>query len=163
MQQHEGHASMPPGPDGVTATGAPVAPEAFEYRFSVRYMEVDAQGVVFNAWYLTYFDEAMTAFLRARGLPFVALLDAGFDTQLVHAAIDWKVGLTVRAARVGRTSFAMDFTARRPDGEIACTAQIVYVVVAPDGSGKREVPAVLRQALGDPAANGHSPDEARAG
>jgi len=35
----------------------------FAHRHAVRYLEVDAQGVVFNAWYLAWFDDAMTAFL----------------------------------------------------------------------------------------------------
>ena len=37
---------------------------------AVRYLEVDAQGVVFNAWYLAWFDEAMAAFFADRGLPY---------------------------------------------------------------------------------------------
>ena len=36
----------------------------FFYSFRVRYSEVDAQGIVFNAHYLTYFDCAMTEYLR---------------------------------------------------------------------------------------------------
>ena len=36
----------------------------FYYSFRVRYSEVDAQGIVFNAHYLTYFDTAMTEYLR---------------------------------------------------------------------------------------------------
>ena len=41
----------------------------FNYFFSfrVRYSEVDAQGIVFNAHYLTYFDSAMTEYLRHIG------------------------------------------------------------------------------------------------
>jgi acyl-CoA thioester hydrolase len=121
-------------------------------------MEVDAQGVVFNGWYLTFFDEAMTAFLAARGASYPALSAAGVDVQLVHAEIDWMAGLryadeftvAVATARVGRTSFALDFQTRR-DGEPTCSARIVYVVVATDGSGKRPIPALLTEALGDPA------------
>jgi acyl-CoA thioesterase FadM len=45
-----------------------------------------AQGVVFNGWYLTYFDEAFTACLGARGLSYQALLEAGFDFQLAVLA-----------------------------------------------------------------------------
>ena len=37
----------------------------FRFPVSVRYLEVDQQGVVFNMWYLAYFDDAMTAFLAA--------------------------------------------------------------------------------------------------
>jgi acyl-CoA thioester hydrolase len=121
-------------------------------------MEVDAQGVVFNSWYLTYFDEAMAAFLEFRGLPYPALLDAGFDVQLVHCEMDWTSGLhwrdevlvAVSTARLGRTSFALDFETRRDD-EVTCRARTVYVVVATDGSGKRDLPARLVDALGPPA------------
>ena len=123
----------------------------------VRYMEVDAQGVVFNGWYLTFFDEAMSAFLEASGVSYAALAAAGFDVQLVHVEIDWITGLryadeftvAVATARVGRTSFALDFQTRR-DGGPTCSARIVYVVVATDGSGKRPIPALLAEALGDP-------------
>ncbi|MGI8814223.1 MAG: hotdog domain-containing protein [Pseudonocardia sp.] len=37
---------------------------SFALPVHVHYLEVDAQGMVFNAWYLTYFDDAMTAFLE---------------------------------------------------------------------------------------------------
>jgi acyl-CoA thioester hydrolase len=121
-------------------------------------MEVDAQGVVFNGWYLTYFDEAMAAFIAARGAGYPELIAAGYDTQLVHAEVDWKAGLrwqddftvAVSTARVGATSFALDFEARRA-GEVTCAARIVYVVVGTDGSGKRAVPPVLAAALGEAA------------
>ena len=131
--------------------------EVFEHPIGVRYMEVDAQGVVFNAWYLTYFDEAFTAFLGARGLPYSAMLDAGFDIQLVRSEIDWKTGLrwqddvlvAVSTASLGRTSFAIDFETRR-NGQVTCSARTVYVVVATDGTGKREIPRLLVGALGAP-------------
>ena len=37
----------------------------FFYTLRVRYAEVDAQGIVFNAHYLTYFDCAITEYYRA--------------------------------------------------------------------------------------------------
>ena len=133
--------------------------DVFELPLQVRYMEVDAQGVVFNGWYLTYFDEAMSAFLGSRGLPYPAMLEAGFDVQLVRSEIDWRSGLrwqddavvAVSTARLGRTSFALDFETRRNGGEVTCSARTVYVVVATDGSGKRELPPLLTRALGEPA------------
>jgi hypothetical protein len=67
--------------------------DVFEYPMRVRYMEVDAQGVVFNAWYLAFFDEAMTAFLAARGASYPTLAAAGVDVQLVHVEVDWSAGL----------------------------------------------------------------------
>lgn len=133
--------------------------EVFEFPLRVRYMEVDAQGVVFNGWYLTYFDEAFTAFLGSRGLSYPALIAAGFDFQLVHSEIDWKSGLrwqddarvAVSTASLGRTSFAIDFDVRRDAGEVTCSARTVYVAVAADGSGKRPIPPMLAAALGQPA------------
>lgn len=127
----------------------------FSHRHVVRYLEVDAQGVVFNAWYLGWFDDAMTAFLAHRGLPYQAMLDTGHDVQLVRSEIDWTAGarfqdevdIAVATARIGRTSFALDFTATR-GAEPICTGRTVYVVVATDGSGKRAIPPVIADALG---------------
>src|SRR5437667_12390906 len=52
-------------------------PIPFTHPVNVRYLEVDQQGVVFNMWYLAYFDDAMTSFLEEGGLPYVDMLAAG--------------------------------------------------------------------------------------
>ncbi len=127
---------------------------AFVHPLTVRYLEVDRQGVVFNMWYLAYFDDAMTAFLDAAGVPYGDLLAGGLDVQLVHTELDWTGGLgfgddaavAVEAERVGTTSFTLRFTALRSAAPVA-VGRTVYVVVATDGSGKREVPDGLRAAL----------------
>jgi acyl-CoA thioester hydrolase len=132
--------------------------DVFTFPVTVRYLEVDAQGVVFNAWYLAYFDEAMSAFFTARGLPYQKMIESGFDVQLVRSEIDWKAGLrwqdavevAVSTACIGRTSFALDFEVRRDGNEVTCMGRTVYVVVAADGSGKREIPPVMAEALGEP-------------
>lgn len=130
----------------------------FSFPITVRYMEVDAQGVVFNAWYLTYFDEAMSAYLAHRGLPYQRMLDAGFDVQLVRSEIDFRAGVrwqdqivvAVSTSKMGRTSFVLDFQVLRAD-EVCTSGRTVYVVIATDGSGKREIPPLLLDALGGPA------------
>ena len=130
----------------------------FEHPLTVRYLEVDRQGVVFNGWYLAYLDDALTAFLEHRGLPYRALLDSGHDAQVVHTELDWTGGLgfgdpasvAVDVAAVGTTSFTLGFEVRR-DGTPVCTARTVYVCVATDGSGKRPLTAELRTALAPPA------------
>lgn len=132
--------------------------DVFTHPVAVRYLEVDAQGVVFNAWYLAWFDDAMAAFLAARGLPYQAMLDAGYDVQLVRSEIDWRSGVrwqdaievAVSTARIGRTSFALDFEVRRDAHEVTCAGRTVYVVIATDGTGKREVPPLIADALGVP-------------
>jgi acyl-CoA thioester hydrolase len=130
----------------------------FVERRTVRYLEVDAQGVVFNAWYLAWFDDAMTAFLTDRGLPYRTMLEAGYDVQVVRSEIDWRTGVgfadqvevAVSPARFGRTSFALDFEVRH-DGAVTCAGRTVYVVVSTDGSGKRDIPPLIADALGEPA------------
>jgi acyl-CoA thioester hydrolase len=127
---------------------------AFTHRVDVRYLEVDQQGVVFNMWYLAYLDDAMTAFLAAGGLPYTVMLDAGFDVALVHTELDWtsgarfgdRVDVAVEVAATGRTSFTLAFAVHAADAPV-CTARTVYVCVATDGSGKRELPESLAAAL----------------
>jgi acyl-CoA thioester hydrolase len=128
--------------------------DEFIFPINVRYMEVDQQGVVFNAWYLTYYDDAMTALLNHSGLPYQRMLDAGYDVQLVRSEIDYRAGVrwgeievAVSTSRLGRTSFDLDFQIRQ-NGEVCTNARTVYVVIATDGSGKRERPDLITDALG---------------
>ena len=129
--------------------------ETFVHPVAVRYLEVDQQGVVFNMWYLAYFDDAMTAFLAHGGLAYADMVSDGYDVMLVHAEVDWRggvgwgddLGVAVSLARKGRTSFTLDFQVRR-DGEAVVDGRIVYVVVATDGSGKSAVPDRLADVLG---------------
>jgi acyl-CoA thioester hydrolase len=128
----------------------------FLHPVNVRYLEVDQQGVVFNMWYLAYIDDAMTAFLAANGLHYPDMMASGFDVQVVHAGIDWKGGIrfgqdaaiATRVTHVGTTSFRMAFDVLR-GSEAVATAELVYVCVATDGSGKRAIPEPLRRALGN--------------
>ena len=130
--------------------------EIFTYRTHVRYLETDQQGVVFNMYYLGYFDEAMNAYLDARAPGYAEMIARGYDVQLVHSEVDWRDALrwqddadiSVSASRIGTTSFTLDFAVRRAgEDAILSTGRTVYVVVATDGSGKREIPPEMRAAL----------------
>ena len=134
-------------------------PVEFVHPVNVRYLEVDLQGVVFNMWYLAYVDDAMTGFLAAHGLRYRDLIAAGWDVMVVHTELDWRdglrwgdeVGVAVRLVQLGRTSFRLGFEFRR-DAEAVATAEMVYVCIATDGTGKRPIPDMLRAGLGlDPA------------
>ena len=124
------------------------------YRHRVRYFEADQQGVVFNMWYLGYFDEAMTQYLAEGGVPYEAMTDAGFDVQLVHSEIDWigplrwpnEVTIEVALEKKGNTSFTLTFDVGNGT-EVVVKGRTVYVVIATDGSGKRPIPPVLDAAL----------------
>jgi acyl-CoA thioester hydrolase len=123
-----------------------------------RYLEVDAQGVVFHMWYLAYFDEALPRFLASRGLDYPTMLDSGVDLAVVRTEVDWRAGLTwgdeaevtVVPVRLGRTSLVLQFDVVRA-GRVAVTARTTYVAIGTDGSGKRELPDRMRTALHDAA------------
>ncbi|MBJ7339181.1 MAG: acyl-CoA thioesterase [Mycolicibacterium sp.] len=133
-----------------------------------RYAEVDQQGVVFNGHYLTWFDEASTAFLDYLGLPITEFIGWGLDIQVVHAEIDfltsvrWRdaVRVDVRCASIGLTSFTLQFDVVRSDGEGADAVVVrghnVYVVVSTDDWAKREIPTRLRAALTSIAGQGRN-------
>jgi acyl-CoA thioester hydrolase len=55
--------------------------------------------------------------------------------------------VAVRPAATGRTSFRLGFEFRRAAEPVA-SAELVYVCVGTDGSGKRPLPPALLTALG---------------
>ncbi|WP_102144301.1 acyl-CoA thioesterase [Mycobacterium hubeiense] len=127
-----------------------------------RYAEIDQQGVVFNGHYLTWFDEACTAFLDHLGVTYPGLIASGHDFQVVHSEIDfvapvrWRdaVRVTVACERIGSTSFTLGFAVRRQAGDdsdtpeqVAVRGRNVYVVVSTDDWAKRPIPDLLREAL----------------
>ncbi|MDY6998010.1 MAG: thioesterase family protein [Actinomycetota bacterium] len=132
---------------------------AFSLPILPRYAEVDQQGVVFNAHYLTWFDEACTGYLEELGVAYPQLTSAGYDFQVVHSEIDyadsvrWRdsVRVTATCPRVGTTSFTVEFAVlSTPPGaeeRLVVRGHNVYVVVSTDDWAKRPVPAVLRTAL----------------
>lgn len=116
----------------------------------MRYAETDQQGVVFNAHYLLYCDEAMGAFCLGRGLAeFVELVRLKTSTLTWHAAARWgeTVEVTARCTRVGRTSFTMLFEILAA-GSTSCTVETTYVYADADGTPQPigdDEKALLRQ------------------
>lgn len=119
----------------------------FSTSFRVRYADVDAQGVVYNAHYLTYFDIGITEYLRGLGLTPNLESARCIDPQLVAAALQWKapvlldevIDIRIRVARVGRTSltFRGEIHPAGPEG-LRCSAEITWVNV--DQRSRKAVP-----------------------
>lgn len=114
----------------------------------VRYAEIDGQGVVFNAHYLTYCDEAMSQYCRDRELGNFAA-----DVQLVTSTITWTSGarwgetvaVEVACTRVGTSSFVLAF-AITADGRPCCAVDTTYVHIGADGRA-RPIPEKVRRSL----------------
>ena len=127
--------------------------EPFAHRIRVRYAEVDGQGVVFNAHWLTYFDEACTRFMGSLG--FGADFWIGeFDVMLVRAELEWTgparfddwVDVVVEPVRLGTKSFDLRYRATVA-GTPACRGVITYVSVVPGGTASVEIPEPVRGTL----------------
>lgn len=123
----------------------------FRHTLRVRYAEVDVQGHVFNAHYLTYVDDACTAWLRDRLGDYQA---AGFDVVLKAATLTWHRGagfddllaIDVTARRWGTTSFDVAFEGS-VDERPSFTAVVTYVSVTPGSVAPAAPPAAVRAAL----------------
>jgi acyl-CoA thioester hydrolase len=109
----------------------------FFHPFRVRYSEIDAQGVVFNAHYLTYYDTAITEYCREMGVDLMAEAKAsGVDFHTVRSLVEYKapirfdqeIEVGCRAARLGRSSltFALGIFGKGEETLLA-SGEIVWV------------------------------------
>lgn len=130
---------------------------SFFTSFRVRYSEVDAQNVVYNAHYLTYFDIGLHEFYRASGLDYLQVLaDADADTRVVHASVNYLgaipfdalVDVAVRVEKLGRSSIAYGIAIfRQGEAEAKASGSVIWVV-ADNGSGRStDIPPELRSLL----------------
>ena len=130
-----------------------VRPEPFVHRIRVRYAEVDGQGVVFNAHWLTFFDDACTRFMSSLGFG-AGFWTKEFDVMLVKATLEWVgpagfddwVDVEVAPSRMGTKSFDLAYRAS-VEGRDACRATITYCAVQPGRNESILIPADVRAAL----------------
>ena len=100
----------------------------------VRWSECDQQGIVFNAHYLAWADEAMTALMGHLGTPYATLLVRDLDTAVVASELQWTAparwGDTVEVdadlEKLGRTSVTVRFAIRIGDRR-CCVVRTTYV------------------------------------
>ena len=110
---------------------------SFSHRFRVRYSEIDGQGIVFNAHYLTYFDTAITEYFR--WLPYDYKAETkrtGHDFHTVKTLVEYakpiefdeEFDVCVRAGRIGRSSIRLDLEIHGADQEdLRASGEVVWV------------------------------------
>ena len=106
----------------------------------VRYVECDQQGIVFNAHYLVWADEAVNLWWPSCGVDWVELNARGLDYLVVASSLEWRSsarwGDTVQVdaglEKLGRTSLTVRFTIRVGE-RVFCEVRTTYVCTA-DGS-----------------------------
>ncbi len=127
--------------------------QSFTHAIRVRYAEIDGQGVVFNAHWLTYFDEACTRFMESLGFG-AEFWVKEWDVMLVKAELEWQgpakfdewVTIAVDPTRLGTKSFDLRYTAR-VDDRPCCVATITYCSVQAGSNVSIEIPANVRAEL----------------
>jgi acyl-CoA thioester hydrolase len=128
--------------------------EPFAHRLRVRYAECDAQGVVFNAHYLTYLDVSITELWRAAFGSYAAMVDRGVDIVVAEAQLrfraparfDQELTLEVAIARLGQTSILSRHTIRHED-RVLVEGSLRHVLVELPALTKTEIPEWARTAL----------------
>ncbi|MEW6758399.1 MAG: thioesterase family protein [Acidobacteriota bacterium] len=123
----------------------------------VRYAETDQMGVVHHAAYFAWLEVGRTEYLRARGIPYAALEEAGIRMPVLRASAEYLLParyddeVEIEAELSGATPvrFAFDYTLRRvADGALLCRGRTEHV--ATDLSGRpRRVPKDLYALIGE--------------
>ncbi len=128
--------------------------EPFSHRLRVRYAECDAQGVVFNAHYLAYFDTSITELWRAAFGGYQAMLDEGVDVVVAEAQLwfltparfDEELTLEIAITQLGNTSIVSRHRVNR-DGELVVEGILRHVLVDRKSLSKTPIPEWIRNQL----------------
>jgi acyl-CoA thioester hydrolase len=100
----------------------------------VRFVECDQQGVVFNAHYLVWADEAVNSWWAARGVPWDELNGRGIEYLVVASSLEWRssarwgdtVEVDAELDKLGNTSLTVRFAIRVGD-RVCCEVRTTYV------------------------------------
>ncbi len=120
----------------------------------VRWMECDAQGIVFNGAYLGYLEVAQAEYFRNLGFSIYRIAQRGyFDSAVVKTTLEFKaparvddvLELHTRVARIGNTSLALEVEIYRQDSDqLLSSIEAIYVGFHADTLQTRPVPDAIR-------------------
>ncbi|MEJ6004308.1 YbgC/FadM family acyl-CoA thioesterase [Paucibacter sp. AS339] len=142
----------------------------FTERLRVRWSEIDAQQIVFNGHYLSYFDTAVGAYWRALALPYIDTMRAlGGDLFVRKATLDYlgsaryddQLEVGVRCLRIGSSSMQVECAVFRA-GDLLVGGDLVYVFADAQTQSPKPVPTELR-AVVEAFEAGHSVVDVRLG
>ncbi len=127
----------------------------FLERIRVRWAEIDAQQIVFNAHYLMYFDTAIAGYWRRMALPYHETMRA-LDGDLYmrkatleycgSAQFDNLVDVGVCCRRIGNSSIEFECGVFK-QAQLLVSGALIYVFADPATQTSRPVPTVLRDCL----------------
>jgi acyl-CoA thioester hydrolase len=128
--------------------------ERYTHRLRVRYSECDQQGVVFNAHYFAYFDDALTEVWRDVLVPYTEMVGSGVDVVVAEARARFKaparfddeIELKWWVTRLGTTAMTTRIDVVR-DGNVLVQGEMRHVFVHAGTAEKREIPPDYREKL----------------
>jgi acyl-CoA thioester hydrolase len=128
--------------------------EWFSTPLRVRYGECDAQGVVFNAHYLSFLDVGLTELWRTAFGSWETLTDHGVDLMMAEIRVQFRAPgrfddeLDVQLAieRLGTTSLMLRHRIRRGE-QLLIEGEARHVMVDRQTWQKTELPTWVREGL----------------
>ena len=124
----------------------------------VRYADTDADGVVYYANYLAFFEVARVEWLRALGYPITRILEPRASScrssrracrYLRPARVDDLLTVRATLASVGPASFAFDYEVAREDGLLLVTGWTRLAVCERETARACAMPAWMRDLFAD--------------
>lgn len=127
---------------------------SFQHQIRVRYSECDQQGVVFNAHYMAYMDDATEVWLRSLSRQYEEAQN--WEWMIVRATLEWQssarngdlLDIEVGILRFGNTSFDFGFIGTI-EGRPVFRGRSVCVTVDKTTLTKMAIPARVRDLMGD--------------
>ena len=130
-------------------------PESHEIAVRVRYAETDRMGLLHHAGYFVYFEMGRTELLRARGLTYRDMEDAGHLLVIVEIGCKYKrpayyddlLALRTTVARVTHVKIVHQYQVFR-DGLLLAEGHSTLACVDRDGRPQALPPSVAGPAAG---------------
>lgn len=127
----------------------------FVHEFRVRWGECDPQGIVFNANYVSYFDDTIGALWRTAFGSYAAMTERGIDMVVAEVNLVYRASarpeemlqVEARIERLGETSMITLMRVMREE-ELLVEGRIRHVFVDNGNWGKTPIPDWLREGLG---------------
>lgn len=130
--------------------------EPVVYDRKIRFSDSDAQGIVHNAAYLVYWDDAFTDYMEAIGCPWNLMTAAGDDVVLARTEIDYRssaaIGDTARTrvnvTRIGNSSITFRCqTVDAATGRTLVEGSQIQVIVDHRTFQPKPVPDYIRELI----------------
>ncbi len=130
------------------------------YKFSttlrVRFAETDAQGVVYNGNYFTYFEVGRVNYFRNLRIRFIFSEDRRYDITIANAACQYKsparfddeLEVFVRVPEMRHSSFIFEYLIiRKSTGDIIACGHTVMVILKADTKKPTAIPEEIKNKI----------------